>query len=41
MDWVRHPMPDAAEDSAKIFARPGETYAIKEFDDETCPKSGP
>ena len=41
IDWVRHPTRDAAEESAKVFVRRGETYDIREFDDETCPKCGP
>lgn len=41
IDWVRHPTREAAEESARVFVQRGETYDIREYDDETCPKCGP
>jgi len=38
IDWERFSTPQEAERAAKQLARPGETFTLEHFDDETCMK---
>jgi hypothetical protein len=38
LDWERFSTREEAEASARQLARPAETYAIVQYDDETCPQ---